>query len=103
MLAAEREAEQAILQGIYEWSPYLEHAERVYTYWKTRLSLIINKLPIPPSLAESQEALKLISTSNSKSYVQAKLYTTRQELRSTQRKAKYFRQQHLEILVSIVL
>ena len=87
MLAAEKKAGQKIPQGIYEWSPLLEIAGRTYTYWKSRLSLVLNKLQIPSYMEELQEDLNIISTSNTKSYVKAKLFTARLNLRATQKKS----------------
>ena len=98
MLTAERLAGKAPPQGIYEWSPALEHAGRTFMYWKVRLSLLYNKLPIPLFLEENQHDLQIVSTSNIKSYVKAKYQLAKQHLRLQQSNAVDNRQKHLQVL-----
>ena len=61
MLAAEKKAGIAPKQGIYEWSPRLEKAGRIFTYWKARLHFRKLNLPTPQSLINTLQNLQVES------------------------------------------
>ena len=46
MRAAESACNWSPPQGVYQWSPKLEKAGQLITYWKSRLSRI--RIPVPP-------------------------------------------------------
>ena len=82
--------------GRFEWSPTLENAGRLVTYWKMRLFALrggdvtverLEKLRIQQSIRDSG--------SKSKKYIQTKLNMAWKELRQVQKKACLLREDHL--------
>ena len=73
MRAAESACNWSPPQGVYQWSPKLEKAGQLITYWRSRLSRI--RIPVPPPPFETSIKKRLsIEDNNSTDIVTIKTY-----------------------------